>query len=63
MLPKPNSTRLLLFSHHQKEGVESNLGIGHLTDFEVELLDKAIPELKKNIKKGEDWIKANPAAQ
>ena len=39
----------------------SNLGIGQLTEFEVEVLNKAIPELKKNITKGEEWIKANPA--
>ena len=32
-----------------------------MTDFEVSLLEKAIPELNKNIAKGEEWIKSNPA--
>ncbi|XP_067934133.1 malate dehydrogenase, mitochondrial-like [Watersipora subatra] len=44
-----------------KNGVNQNLGMGHMTDFEVSLLEKAIPELNKNIAKGEEWIKANPA--
>jgi len=44
-----------------KNGAESNLGMGQMTEYEVNLLDKAVPELNKNIKKGEDWIKANPA--
>lgn len=37
-------------------GVEKNLGLGKLTSFEQELLQKAIPELKKNIQTGEDFI-------
>jgi len=40
--------------------VEINLGVGHMKDCEISLLEKAIPELKKNIAKGEEWIKANP---
>jgi malate dehydrogenase len=32
------------------------LGLGKLSDFENELLVAAIPELKKNIQKGEDFI-------
>lgn len=44
-----------------KNGVDQNLGMGQMTDFEVSLLEKAIPELNKNIAKGEDWIKSNPA--
>lgn len=43
-----------------KNGVEVNLGMGQVSEYEVKLLDKAIPELNTNIKKGEEWIKANP---
>ncbi|KAG7206048.1 hypothetical protein KM043_003446 [Ampulex compressa] len=39
-----------------KGGVEKNLGYGTLTSFEKKLLDAAIPELKKNIQKGEDFV-------
>jgi malate dehydrogenase len=39
-----------------KNGLEKNLGLGKLNAFEQELLSKAIPELKKNIQKGEDFI-------
>jgi len=39
-----------------KNGVEKNLGLPKLNDFEQELLSKAIPELKKNIKKGEEFV-------
>lgn len=39
-----------------KNGIEKNLGMGKLNAFEQELLSKAIPELKKNIQKGEDFI-------
>jgi malate dehydrogenase len=39
-----------------KNGIEKNLGIGKLNDYEKELLAKAIPELKKNIQAGEDFI-------
>lgn len=40
----------------QKGGVEKNLGIGTLSNFEKKLLEAAIPELKKNIQKGEDFV-------
>lgn len=39
-----------------KNGIEKNLGIGKLTPFEQKLLEAAIPELKKNIQKGEDFV-------
>ncbi|XP_033213049.1 malate dehydrogenase, mitochondrial [Belonocnema kinseyi] len=39
-----------------KNGVEKNLGLGKLSDFEAKLLEAAIPELKKNIQKGEDFV-------
>ena len=45
----------------QKNGAEVNLGMGQMSEYEVTLLEKAVPELNKNIKKGEEWIKANPA--
>ncbi|XP_014668283.1 PREDICTED: malate dehydrogenase, mitochondrial-like [Priapulus caudatus] len=45
------STPLLL----GKNGLEKNLGLGKLSDFEQELLKKALPELKGSIKKGEDF--------
>ena len=38
-----------------KNGLEKNLGIDKLSDYEKKLLDAAIPELKKNIQKGEDF--------
>lgn len=37
-------------------GIQKNLGLGKLSDYESELLKAAIPELKKNIQKGEDFI-------
>jgi len=40
-----------------KNGVEKNLGLGKLSDYEAQLLKAAIPELKKNIQKGEDFVK------
>lgn len=40
-----------------KNGIEENLGLPKLNAFEQELLKAAIPELKKNIQKGEDFIK------
>jgi len=40
----------------QKNGLEKNLGTGKLSSFEQKLLDAAIPELKKNIQKGEDFV-------
>lgn len=39
-----------------KNGVEKNLGLGKLSAFEEKLLQAAIPELKKNIAKGEDFV-------
>ncbi|RLU24938.1 hypothetical protein DMN91_003029 [Ooceraea biroi] len=39
-----------------KNGLEKNLGYGKLSSFEQKLLDAAIPELKKNIQKGEDFV-------
>lgn len=49
------STPLLL----GKNGIEKNLGLGTLNAFEQDLLAKAIPELKKNIQAGEDFINKN----
>lgn len=39
-----------------KDGIKKNLGLGKLSSFEQKLLDAAIPELKKNIQKGEDFV-------
>lgn len=39
-----------------KNGVEKNLGLGKLLDYEVNLIKGAMPELKANIQKGEDFI-------
>lgn len=39
-----------------KNGIEKNLGLPSLNAFEKALLEKAIPELKKNIQVGEDFI-------
>ncbi|XP_011310556.1 malate dehydrogenase, mitochondrial [Fopius arisanus] len=39
-----------------KNGVEKNLGLGKLSAFEEKLLQAAIPELKKNIQKGEEFV-------
>lgn len=39
-----------------KNGIEKNLGLGKLSAFEQKLLEAAIPELEKNIKKGEDFV-------
>lgn len=41
----------------QPNGVEKNLGIGKLIEYEVELIKEALPELEANIKKGEDFVK------
>lgn len=38
------------------DGIDKNLGLGKLTDFEAGLLKEAIPELQKSIKKGEDFV-------
>jgi len=42
-----------------KNGIEQNLGLPSLNNYEQSLLDAAIPELKNNIKKGEDYVKNN----
>lgn len=42
-----------------KNGIEKNLGLPSLNAYEKTLLDAAIPELQKNIKKGEDFVKNN----
>jgi len=46
------STPLLL----GKNGIEKNLGLGKLSNYETELLKKALPELKDNIKAGESFM-------
>lgn len=38
-----------------KNGIEKNLGLGKLNDFEKELLKAALPELKGSIKKGVEF--------
>lgn len=43
-----------------KNGIERNLGFGKLNAYETSLLKEALPELKKNIKKGEDFVAKNP---
>jgi len=43
-----------------KEGMVKNLGLGKLTDFEINLVKSAMPELVSNIKKGEDFVANNP---
>merc|ERR1711899_324889 len=45
------STPLLL----GRNGLEKNLGLGKLSDYEEELLKACIPELQKTIKKGEEF--------
>lgn len=47
------STKLLL----GKNGVEKDLGVGKLTDFEQELFGKALGAIKKNVEKGEKFVK------
>ncbi|KAI4494403.1 hypothetical protein M0802_008895 [Mischocyttarus mexicanus] len=39
-----------------KNGVEKILGFGEINNYETKLLEAAIPELQKNIKKGEDFV-------
>ncbi|CAH0549244.1 unnamed protein product [Brassicogethes aeneus] len=46
------STPLLL----GKNGIEKNLGLGQLSEFEQGLLKAALPELKKNIQAGEEFV-------
>ena len=43
----------------QKNGIEKNLGLGKLLEFEANLVKKAIPELKASIQKGEDFLNKN----
>jgi len=43
-----------------KNGVEKNLGLGKMNDFEVSLVKAAMGELQKNIKKGEEFLVKNP---
>ena len=38
-----------------KNGLEKNLGLGKLTDFEKDLLKGALPELQGSIKKGVEF--------
>lgn len=38
-----------------KNGVERNMGIGKLNEYEISLLKQVIPELNKNIKTGKDF--------
>ncbi|KAL1129739.1 hypothetical protein AAG570_012683, partial [Ranatra chinensis] len=49
------STPLLLGPN----GIAKNLGFGKISAYESELLKAAIPELKKNILKGEDFVNKN----
>jgi len=39
-----------------RNGMEKNLGIGKLTDYEKKCVDAAIPELKSSIAKGEKFV-------
>lgn len=41
-----------------KQGLQENLGLPKLNDYEKKLLAAAIPELKKNIQKGIDFANA-----
>ncbi|KAH3891809.1 malate dehydrogenase, mitochondrial-like [Dreissena polymorpha] len=47
------ATPILLGRH----GVETNLGMGKLIEYERKLVDAAMPELLANIKKGEEFVK------
>ncbi|KAK9754684.1 lactate/malate dehydrogenase, alpha/beta C-terminal domain [Popillia japonica] len=47
------SSRLLL----GKNGIEKDLGLGKLSDFESECIKKAIEAIKKNVAKGEQFVK------
>jgi len=40
-------------------GIEKNLGLGKLTEFEQQCLVACLPELKKSIKKGEEFVLKN----
>ncbi|XP_002732229.1 malate dehydrogenase, mitochondrial-like [Saccoglossus kowalevskii] len=48
------STPLLL----GPKGLERNLGLGEVSDYERKIIEEALPELMKNIKKGEDFVKS-----
>jgi len=50
------STPLLL----GPEGMEKNLGMGKLIEYEAQLVSAAMPELKGNIQKGIDFVANNP---
>ena len=52
-----------IISNSQKNGIEKNFGLGKLTAAEVEMVKNAIPELQKNIKKGEEFLEKNPVSQ
>lgn len=43
-----------------KNGIEKNFGMGKTIDFEVNLIKQAVPELQKDIKKGEEYLLRNP---
>merc|ERR1712000_592656 len=43
-------------------GVEKIHPVGKITDHEQKLLDVCLGDLSKNIAKGVEWVKANPAA-
>jgi len=39
-----------------KNGVSKNLGMGDLSDYEKKKMEEVLPELQKNIKKGEEFV-------
>lgn len=41
--------------------MEKSKGLGKLSDYEKQLVDKMLPELKGSIKKGEEWANAELA--
>ena len=43
-----------------KDGVQEIHPVGKITDFEQKLLDVCVKDLKGNITKGVEWVKANP---
>lgn len=42
-----------------RNGVEKNLGLGKIVEYEVNLIKSAMPELQKNIAKGEEFANKN----
>lgn len=59
---KSNVTEATYFSTPLRlgpNGIEENLGLPKLNTFEQALLKAAIPELKTNIQKGEEFVKNN----